>query len=79
MTYNEFVEYSREIEEELHNLTYLQLNKKFKEISSIATEFFRKKFWNDINGVPRVWNRIDENEIDTLYKNFKLEVIFILI
>ena len=71
----EFVDYAREIEVELYNLTSTQLNKKFKEISSFITEIFKKKFWNDDKGVPRIWNRVEENEIDVLYKKYKDEVI----
>lgn len=74
MNNNEFMDYARVIEEDLYNLTNLQISKKFKEIYSFTTEIFRKKFWNDEKGVPRVWNRIEENEIDNLYKNFKNEV-----
>lgn len=76
MNSNEFIDFSKEIEVELHNLTNTQLNKKFKEISSFVTEIFRKKFWNDEKGVPRIWNRIEENQIDDLYKKYKDEVIY---
>ena len=75
MNNEEFIEFSREMEEELYSQTSLQLNKKFKEISSFATEVFRRKFWHTENGIPRVWNRIEEREIEILYKQYKLEVL----
>lgn len=74
MSQNEFIDFSREMEEELYNQTHTHLNKKFKEISSFATEVFRKKFWNTENGIPRQWNRVEESEIERLYKKCKNEV-----
>lgn len=74
MSQNEFIEFSREMEEELFNQTQSHLNKKFKEISSFAAEVFRKKFWNTDLGVPRQWNRVEESEIESLYKQYKNEV-----
>ena len=75
MSQSEFIEYSREMEEELYSQTHSHLNKKFKEISSFATEVFRKKFWNTDSGLPRQWNRVEESEIESLYKRYKNEVI----
>jgi hypothetical protein len=43
-----------------------------KEISNYAVESFRKKFWYD-EGIPRVWNKIDESDIDKFYNQFNKE------
>ena len=74
MSNNEFIEYAREIELELYNLTKNNLNKKFKEISSFVVEIFRTKFCNEENNIPRAWNRLEEKEIDDLYQKNKKEV-----
>ena len=64
----EFEAYANEIESELYKLTKLQLDKKLKEVSKFMIEIFRKKFWNDDQGMPVKWASIEENEIEKKYK-----------
>lgn len=58
------------LEDELYNVTLKGTEKKTKEISSLAIEHFKSNFWYD-EGLPRKWPRIDEIEIDKLFKSNK--------
>lgn len=62
-----------EIEIELFNLSFKTVEKKTKDFSSTAVEYFKKHFWFD-EGLPRKWNRIEEPEIDLLFKSSKKRV-----
>ena len=68
----EFVPFISEIENEIYHSSKKDLYKKMKEISNYAVESFRKYFWYE-EGIPRVWNKIDEHEIDKLFNQFKNE------
>ncbi len=68
----EFIPFIQEVEKDIHNSTKKDLIKKMKEISNYAVESFRKKFWYD-EGIPRVWNKIDESDIDKIYNQFNKE------
>ena len=58
------------LEEELYSLTLKGTEKKTKEISSFAVDYFKNIFWYD-EGLPRKWTRVDEIEIDNLFKDSK--------
>ena len=58
------------LEEELYTLTLKGTEKKTKEIYSLAVDHFKSHFWYD-EGLPRKWPRIDEVEIDNLFKENK--------
>jgi hypothetical protein len=69
----EFVPYVQEIENEIYLLLKKDFYKKIvKEISNYAVESFRKNFWYD-EGIPRVWNKMSEDEIDRLYEKFTIQ------
>lgn len=58
------------IEVELYNLSFKTVERKTKDFSSAAVEYFKKQFWFD-EGLPRKWSRIEETEIDSLFKSSK--------
>lgn len=62
-----------DIELELYTLSFKAVEKKTKDFSSVAVEYFKKHFWFD-EGLPRKWSRIEEIEIDTLFKYSKRRV-----
>ena len=68
----EFVPFIQEVEKDIHLSAKKDLYKKMKDISNYAVESFRKNFWYD-EGIPRVWNKIDESEIEKLYNKLNTE------
>ncbi len=72
----EFIPFISEIENENYHSSKKDLYKKMKEISNYAVESFRKYFWYE-EGIPRVWNKIDESEIDKLFNQFKNDNLYI--
>jgi hypothetical protein len=76
MEENEYIPFVRDIENEVFSAIKKDLYKKSREISNYAVESFRKHFWYD-EGIPRVWNKIDESEIDSLFTKYKNENLFV--
>lgn len=72
MEEDEYIEYAKEIENEVYQSVKSEFARKLKEISSFAIDLFKKKFWYE-NGIPRIWNRMEESDIDSLYKQYKNE------
>lgn len=65
----EFVPIVQEIENEIYLYSKKDLYKKSREISNFTVESFRKGFWYE-DGIPRIWNKIDENEIDKHFADY---------
>ena len=67
---DEFIEYSNSIESELYQGIKKDFSKKVKDISNIVVDLFKKDFWFD-NGNQRNWNKIEEDDIDNLFKQVR--------
>jgi hypothetical protein len=76
MKEDEYIPLVKEIESEVFYSIKKDISKKSREISSCAVESFRKHFWYD-EGIPRIWNKIDESEIDSLFQKYKNENMFV--
>jgi hypothetical protein len=74
MTDQEIAEYANQIESDVYSNIKKDFQKKTKEISSLAVEIFKKKFWYVEGNVQRDWNRIDEEEMDNLFKKYRAEL-----
>ena len=61
-----FLPFVQELEEEIYLDIKKDFKKKSKEIANFQVESFRNKFWYE-DGVPRIWNQIDESTIKELY------------
>lgn len=62
------------IEIEIYNNIRKELIKKQKEIITLSVDLFKKKFWFE-NGEMRSWNRIEDDNIDNLFKSSRKELI----
>lgn len=76
MDEREFVPYIKGIEGDIYVAMKKDFNKKIKEISNFAVESFKKGFWYE-DGIPRVWNKMSETEIDRLFNKFSKENSFV--
>jgi len=72
----EFINIAQNIEIEMYNNCKKDLLKKLLDLHYTAFDIFRKNFWYD-EGLPRVWNKIDENLIKELKTKFINENEFI--
>jgi hypothetical protein len=72
---DEIYEFAQRIENEVYNSLKKEFSKNTKEIASTAVELFRKKFWYEKDNVARSWNRIENEEIDNLFKKCRSELI----
>lgn len=70
----EFTEYAKTIENDIYNSIKKDFDKKTKEIASIGIELFRKKFWYEKETEPRIWNKLEDEQIDNLFKKYRLEL-----
>lgn len=61
----------QQIEEDIYKMTFKDLEKKTKEISTFAVEYFKKLFLYDEAKLPRKWHRIQEDEIDDIFSKSK--------
>ena len=66
----------REIENEIFTSIKKDLYKKTREISNYAVESFRKNFWYD-EGIPRVWNKLGEGDVDKLFNKLQNENLYV--
>lgn len=76
MSSDEFKEIVMNIEDEVYTSAKKDFLKKVFDLHSIAYDNFRKSFWYN-EGVPRVWNKIEENEIINLKDKYLKENEFI--
>ena len=67
MNETEFISFSEIVETELLQGIKKDFTKKIKDLGTIIAELFKKIFWYD-NNVQRNWNKLEENEIDNLFK-----------
>ncbi len=58
------------IEEDLYSVTLKGVEKKLKDISSVAVDKFKEDFWYE-ESLPRKWQRIDEVKIDEIFVSSK--------
>lgn len=72
MSNEEILEFSQYIELEVYNSIKKDILKRIKEISSLAVELFKKKFWYE-NNEARNWNRYEDEELDSLFLKIKAE------
>lgn len=77
MDENAITDTLQSLEKEIYDITIKEINKRVKEISSFAIDYFKKIFLYD-NKLPRNWQRLQEIEIDELYKKSysKTDIIF---
>jgi hypothetical protein len=75
LTDQEIKEYEDYIENEVYSNTKQNCAKKAKEISTIGIELFKKKFWFEKEDIQRHWNRLEEEEIDALFKKYRAEYL----
>ncbi len=54
------------LEEELYTTTLRGVEKKSKDLSTVAVEKFKDDFWFE-EGLPRKWVRVEETKIDELF------------
>lgn len=76
MTNVEFKEIMVNIEKEVFCSAKKDFLKKVMDLHLIAYDSFRKSFWYN-EGVPRVWNKIEEQEITNLKNVYLKENEFI--
>lgn len=76
MTKEEFKEIIIAVETNLYTLTKKDILKKTKDLHLFAFDIFKKNFWYN-EGVPRIWNKIEESEIRQLQTKFFEENLFI--
>lgn len=76
MASEEFKEIIVKIENEVFNSAKRDFLKKVMDLHLIAYDSFRKNFWYN-EGVPRVWNRMEEQEITNLKDKYFKENEFI--
>jgi hypothetical protein len=74
MNNEEIIEFAKIIETEVYNNIKKDFSKKTKEISAIGIDIFKKRFWYEKENVQRMWNRLEEEEIETLYKKHRGEL-----
>ena len=67
---NDFKPFAIELEDEIYSDIKKDFKKKSKDIANFQVESFRNKFWYE-DGVPRIWNQIDESRIKDLYNQAK--------
>jgi len=71
---DEILEFAIKIETEVYENIKKEITKRCKDISTIAIELFRKKFWYEKENLQRNWNRLEDEQIDTLFKRCKHEL-----
>ena len=76
MKQDEFKEIIISIEEDVYSSAKKDFLKKVMDLHLIAYDTFRKNFWYN-EGVPRVWNKIEESEIYSLRDTYLKENEFI--
>jgi len=75
MDHNEFVIYCRYIENQVYESIKNTFFKKIQEISQIAVDYFKRRFWFEENGEAKIWSKYEDDEIDSSYKKLRSELI----
>ena len=76
ITNEEFKEIMCNIENEVYSSAKKDFLKKVMDLHLVAYDLFRKTFWYN-EGVPRVWNKIEVQEITNLKDTYMKENEFI--
>lgn len=76
MQKQEFIEIAQNIEIEMFNVCKKDILKKLLDLHYTAFDIFKKNFWYD-EGLPRVWNKIEEKIIRELKAKYITENEFI--
>jgi len=72
---DESKEFIIEIENETYATTKTEFLNRTKEMAEFAVQVFKKKFnYDEKTGLPRLWDRIEESQIDELYNKYEAEV-----
>ena len=75
MDHKEFVRFCEYIEEQVYESIKNSFFKKIQEISQIAVEYFKKRFWFEESGEAKIWSKFEDDAIDACYKQLRSEVI----
>ncbi len=73
MSNEDIDEFANYVESEIYSNLKKDIIRKTKEISSIAVDLFKKKFWYEGENIQRNWNKLDDEDIDFLFKKFRGE------
>ena len=76
MTKSEFIDVAQNIEIELYQNCKKDLLKRLFDLHTIAYDIFRKNFWYH-EGLPMVWNKVENSLIKELKEKFINENEFI--
>lgn len=71
----EFVKFCEYIEIQVYESIKNTFSKKIQEISQIAVEYFKKKFWFEENGEAKIWSKYEDDVIDSSYKKLRIELM----
>jgi len=74
MSLEEIIEFCKYVEADVYNNTKTAITKKSREISSLSVELFKKKFWYE-KEEQRNWNKLEEEDIDNLFKKHRGELV----
>jgi len=75
MDQNEFVKFCQQIENQVYESIKNTFSKKIQEISQIAIEYFKKKFWYEENGEAKIWSKYEDDVIDSSYKKLRADLL----
>ena len=70
---DDFYSIASNIEEEVYQRCLRHFSKQSKEIIGFSVDLFKKKFWYS-DGIPRIWNKMTNEDIRLLYRESKSEV-----
>jgi hypothetical protein len=72
---HEFLNWADEIENELYNSLKKEFIKKSRDLPDKAVELFRKDFWYEGGNVQRNWNKMKDEDIDSLFKTCRAQYL----
>jgi hypothetical protein len=71
----ECIKYFESIDEQVFEAIKNNFTKKTQEISSLAVDFFKNRFWYEENGEQKIWSKYDDSVIDSTYKQIRSEML----
>lgn len=75
MNRNEFIGFCQHIENQVYESIKNTFSKKIQEISQIAVDFFKRRFWFEENGEAKIWSKYEDDVIDSNYKKLRSELL----
>ena len=75
MDHSEYVKFAESIENQVYESIKNSFSKKIQEISQIAVDYFKKKFWYEENGEAKIWSKFEDEVIDACYKKLRPELL----